>query len=79
LISTTDPNVADASKAAISKLARLGADVRETSIPFYNDGGLVRMIGIAMVCYFLTLLILRNFRSGLYYFTIPKDNLDFGC
>jgi amidase len=57
LISMTDPNVAAASKAEIPKLTKLGAEVKEISIPFYNDSGLLWMVGMAMVCYFPTLLI----------------------
>ena len=45
----TDPNVAAASRSAISKLAALGAEVKEISIPFYKDSGLVWMVGMAMV------------------------------
>lgn len=48
----TDPNVAAASRAAISKLAELGAEVKEISIPFYKDSGLVWMVGMAMVSFF---------------------------
>jgi amidase len=46
--SLTDPNVAAASRSAISKLAELGAEVKEISIPFYKDSGLVWMVGMAM-------------------------------
>ncbi|KAH8669761.1 amidase signature domain-containing protein [Tricladium varicosporioides] len=44
----TDSNVSAASKCAISKLAELGAQVKEISIPFYKDSGLVWMVGMAM-------------------------------
>jgi len=47
--SMTDPNVASASRSAISRLAELGAEVKEVSIPFYKDSGLVWMVGMAMV------------------------------
>jgi amidase len=45
----TDPNVAVAARSAISKLAELGAEVKEISIPFYKDSGLIWMVGMAMV------------------------------
>lgn len=45
----TDANVTAASRSAISKLAELGAEVKEISIPFYKDSGLIWMIGMAMV------------------------------
>jgi amidase len=47
--SMTDPNVAAASRSAISKMEELGAEVKEISIPFYKDSGLVWMVGMAMV------------------------------
>jgi amidase len=45
----TDPNVEAASRAAISKLGELGAEVGEISIPFYKYSGLVWMVGMAIV------------------------------
>jgi amidase len=45
----TAPNVAAASRCAISKLAELGVEVKEISIPFYKDSGLIWMVGMAMV------------------------------
>jgi amidase len=51
----TDSNVAAASRSAISKLAELGAEVKEISIPFYKDSGLIWMVGMAMVRIFRVL------------------------
>lgn len=45
----TDPNVAAASRSAISKLEELGAEVKEISIPFYKDSGRIWMVDMAMV------------------------------
>lgn len=50
----TDPNVAAATRNAASKLAELGAEVRDISIPFYKDSGLVWMVGMAMVSSYLS-------------------------
>jgi Asp-tRNA(Asn)/Glu-tRNA(Gln) amidotransferase A subunit family amidase len=50
-----DSNVAAASRSAISKLAELGAEVKEISIPFYKDSGLIWMVGMAMVRIFRVL------------------------
>jgi Asp-tRNA(Asn)/Glu-tRNA(Gln) amidotransferase A subunit family amidase len=51
----TDSNVAAASRSAISKLAELGAEVKDISIPFYKDSGLIWMVGMAMVRIFRVL------------------------
>lgn len=40
----TDSNVAATSRSAISKLKDLGAEVKEISIPFYKDSGLIWML-----------------------------------
>jgi amidase len=46
----TDPNVAAASKSAVSKLAELGADVNWVSIPLYKYSGVIWMVGMSMGC-----------------------------
>jgi amidase len=65
--SMTDSNVAAASRSAISKLEELGAEVKEISIPFYKDSGLVWMVGMAMV---------RVFYYHHYQFRSPCDILE---
>lgn len=44
----TDPNVATASKSAIAKLAELGAEVKEISIPLHRDSGMIWMVALPM-------------------------------
>ncbi|TVY42698.1 Amidase [Lachnellula subtilissima] len=44
----TDPNVAAASKAAIAKLAELGAEIKEISIPLHRDSGMIWMVALPM-------------------------------
>jgi amidase len=44
----TDPNVAAASRAAITKLAELGAEVEEISIPLHRDSGMIWMVALPM-------------------------------
>jgi len=44
----TDPNVAAASHAAIVKLAALGAEVKEISIPLHRDSGMIWMVALPM-------------------------------
>ncbi len=44
----TDPNVAAASHAAITKLAALGAEVKEISIPLHRDSGMIWMVALPM-------------------------------
>ncbi|CAG8962219.1 hypothetical protein HYFRA_00005272 [Hymenoscyphus fraxineus] len=44
----TDPNVATASHSAIAKLAELGAQVTEISIPLHRDSGMIWMVALPM-------------------------------
>jgi amidase len=44
----TDPNVAAASRAAIAKLAELGAKRKEISIPLHRDSGMIWMVALPM-------------------------------
>lgn len=44
----TDPNVAAASRAAIAKLADLGAEIQEISIPLHRDSGMIWMVALPM-------------------------------
>jgi amidase len=44
----TDPNVAAASRAAIAKLAELGAELKEISIPLHRDSGMIWMVALPM-------------------------------
>jgi len=44
----TDPNVAAASRSAIAKLAELGAEVKEISIPLHRDSGMIWMVALPM-------------------------------
>ncbi|CAG8973766.1 hypothetical protein HYALB_00006311 [Hymenoscyphus albidus] len=44
----TDPNVANASRSAIAKLAELGAQVTEISIPLHRDSGMIWMVALPM-------------------------------
>lgn len=44
----TDPNVANASRTAISKLAELGAEVKEISVPLHKDSGMYWMVALPM-------------------------------
>jgi amidase len=44
----TDPNVAAASRAAITKIGELGAEVKEISIPLHPDSGMIWMVALPM-------------------------------
>jgi amidase len=44
----TDPNVAAASRAAISKLGELGAEIKEISVPLHRDSGMIWMVALPM-------------------------------
>ncbi|KAF8858616.1 putative amidase [Acephala macrosclerotiorum] len=44
----TDPNVAKASATAIEKLEKLGAEVKEISIPLHRDSGMIWMVALPM-------------------------------
>lgn len=44
----TDANVANASRSAIAKLAELGAEVTEISIPLHRDSGMIWMVALPM-------------------------------
>jgi amidase len=79
----TDSNVAAASKSAISKLAELGAEVKEISIPFYKDSGLIWMVGMAMVRIFRALSppfpgCSKSYKPLLTLIQIPQHSL-FHC
>jgi amidase len=45
---STDPNVATASHAAITKLAELGAEIKEISIPLHSESGMLWMVALPM-------------------------------
>lgn len=44
----TDPNVAAASRAAITRMGELGAEIKEISIPLHRDSGMVWMVALPM-------------------------------
>jgi amidase len=44
----TDPNVAAASRAAIAKLADLGAELKDISIPLHAESGMIWMVALPM-------------------------------
>jgi amidase len=90
----TDSNVAAASRSAISKLAELGAEVKDISIPFYKDSGLIWMVGIELwyvsSAYFpppfpgcsrsyKKLLALKFQYQNTHYFHCSRDILVYEC
>ncbi|KAE8446989.1 hypothetical protein EG329_011471 [Mollisiaceae sp. DMI_Dod_QoI] len=44
----TDPNVAIASRTAVSKLTELGAEIKEITIPLHRDSGMIWMVSLPM-------------------------------
>ncbi|KAG4442690.1 hypothetical protein IFR05_001797 [Cadophora sp. M221] len=44
----TDPNVASASRAAISNLSSLGAEIKNISIPLHKESGMIWMVALPM-------------------------------